>query len=325
MDIILLIAAAVFLFLTIRRLVHLFFMNLIIGRRTLNFRKFNKTKNLNLFPNAEKTVNWLNTQEFRPVTIKSSHDGINLSGHFLASGEAKRTLLLFHGWRSEFRNDFADMAEKLYQNGCNLLFVEQRAHGLSGGKYISFGALERYDCIDWLNYLNDTKHEFPIYLTGLSMGASTILMAAELKMPPAVKGIIADSGFTSPYEIIVRVAKNVFRLNNRTVKRVDRLCSKKSGIGLNGYTTLKAMSECRIPVLFIHGTADNLIPFEMTMQNFSACRSRKKLLLVEGANHCKSFAHDAENYLNTVRSFFGWDGESQDTGDRYLSRQVQRS
>ncbi|MCL2255012.1 MAG: lysophospholipase, partial [Lachnospiraceae bacterium] len=170
MKTILLLITVIFLVLTIRHLMLKFFMNIVIGRKTFNFRQFDKEKYHQLAPADDFSDDWITKQELTTLRINSSRDGVNLSGHFLLAEEPVRTIILFHGWRSEFKCDFAEMAENLNRNGCNLLFVEQRAHGNSGGKYIGFGALERYDCIDWLKYLTDTNHNLPIYLAGLSMG-----------------------------------------------------------------------------------------------------------------------------------------------------------
>ena len=305
MKVILILIVILFLFLTIRRFVHLFFMNLAIGRKTLKIRQYKKAKELSPLHTERQVDEWLKTQEYQRIKIKGSYDGIGLFGHYLPAKEAKRTLILFHGWRSEFKIDFSGMAEALHHHGCNLLFAEQRAHGMSEGKYIGLGVLERFDCVDWLEFVKNREPNLPIYLAGQSMGASTVLMASGQDLPGEVMGIIAECGFTSAYEMVERVAKSL-HLKPKTVGHVNRICYKKAGFDLNEYTTLKAMEACRTPVLFVHGTADTFVPSEMTMQNYHACKSRKKLLLIEGATHCNSFAHDTETYLKTICTFFNW-------------------
>ncbi len=282
-------------------------MNVAIGRRTVDIRKYKRANHYTrLITEAGDYGDWIASQKTELISIRS-RDGYNLTGHFLPSEDPQRTLLMVHGWRSGWIRDFAVMAEKLHRCGCNLLLIEQRAHGESEGKYIGFGVLERYDCKEWIGYLTEQRRvKQPIYLVGLSMGASTVLMTAGMELPREVKGVIADCGFTSPYEMVARVAKTVFHMNTHAVNKINQLCQRKAGYSLNEYTTLQAMEACRVPVLFVHGTADSFVPMDMTLQNYEACKSKKELFLVDGAEHCKSFMNDKEGYMAALHHFFGW-------------------
>lgn len=304
-------AGAALLFLFIRRILHHIFTNIAIGRKTVDLLKYNQSKRfIPPMGDVEEERKWMKEQQMEEITIQSK-DGFQLTGHYLPAENAKRTLLLFHGWRSGWIHDFAVMAEQLHRHGCNLLFIEQRAHGKSEGNYIGFGVLERFDCMEWIHYqIHCRKESLPIYLTGISMGASTVLMAAGLELPEEVKGVIADCGFTSPYEMVFRVARQVLPVNRHTLSGMDHICRKRAGYSLAEYDTLHAMEVCRTPVLFVHGTADSLVPVDMTLQNYKACKAKKELLLVEGAEHCRSFAKDREEYLRTISRFFGWEQET---------------
>ena len=66
----------------------------------------------------------------------------------------------------------------------------------------AFGLIERFDCLEWVEWATaKCGSELPIYLCGVSMGATTVLMAAGLELPENVHGITADCGFTSPHAI----------------------------------------------------------------------------------------------------------------------------
>ncbi len=295
----------------VKKLLNRVCMNLAIGRKTVDIRKYKRAhKFTRLITEAEGYGEWIASQETEIISIRS-RDGYNLTGHFLPSENPQRTLLMVHGWRSGWIRDFAAMAEKLHRCGCNLLLIEQRAHGKSEGKYIGFGVLERYDCKEWIAYLTNRQGgHLPIYLAGLSMGASTVLMTAGMELPEEVKGVIADCGFTSPYEMVARVAKTVFHLNSYMVNQINHMCRKKAGYSLNEYTTLEAMEACRIPIFFVHGTADSFVPMDMTLQNYQACKAKKELYLVEGAEHCKSFMQDKDGYIAALHHFFDWNNVS---------------
>ena len=249
---------------------------------------------------------WLHAQELKTVEIES-WDGYTLTGHYLEHPEAERVILIFHGWRGAWDRDGDALAEGLYGKKCSILLVSQRAHEESEGQYIGFGVLERYDCMNWLQYLEKNVPNLPVYLAGVSMGASTVLMAAGLKLPERVKGVIADCGFTSPYDMVKIFAKNFMGMKELSmVDEVNRLCRRKAGYDLKEYSTLEAMKCCRIPVFFVHGTGDGFVPYEMTVKNYKACSSDKWLYTVEGAGHAKSYLTDPDKYIEELVVFFRW-------------------
>ncbi len=235
-----------------------------------------------------------------------SRDGLTLKGHWFPAEHAKRTLLMVHGWRSSWSRDFGICAEYFHQQGCNLLLIEQRGHGASDGDYIGFGVLERFDCISWLDYLRARWGEqLPIYLYGISMGAATVLMASGLKLPPCVKGIIADCGYTSPAAIRDHVLRKTGKhLRALVVRMAGRISRRRAGYGMEDYSTLEALKRNRTPVLFIHGSADRFVPMEMTVENYNACRAPRSILIVDGAPHAKSYLVAPEQYQAAAQKFF---------------------
>lgn len=153
--------------------------------------------------------------------------------------------------------------------------------------------------------------KLPIYLAGVSMGASTVLMAAGEQLPERVKGVIADCGYTSPYEMVRLFAEKFMRMEREkaesTVEEVNRLCRKKAGYDLREYSTVEAMHNCRLPIFFAHGTEDHFVPYEMTIKNYEACRGKKRLYAVEGASHTKSYLSEPHKYMEEVAFFFQWE------------------
>ena len=136
-----------------------------------------------------------------------SYDGKLLHATFLPKEHAKGTILLFHGYKSCWQIDFGLVLPYYYDTlGYSLLLVDQRAHGQSQGKYLTFGVRERMDVISWATYMGQKLGpDAPLILGGLSMGATTVLMASCFEFPANVRAIIADCGFTSPYQTAKRV------------------------------------------------------------------------------------------------------------------------
>lgn len=139
----------------------------------------------------------------------TAHDGISLIGHWCPCEEPKRTIVAMHGWRSSWSHDFGLIADFWRNNHCSVLYAEQRGQNNSGGDHMSLGLLERYDCLAWTNWINEkTGKSIPIYLAGVSMGATSVLMASELELPDNVFGIAADSAFTSLHAIWKHVSES---------------------------------------------------------------------------------------------------------------------
>lgn len=236
----------------------------------------------------------------------TSYDGQKLIGHFFPCEGAKRMIIAMHGWRSSWSRDFGLAYDFWHSNGCSILFAEQRGQNNSGGDYMGFGLIERYDCLEWVNYMSSRfGRSTPIYLSGVSMGASTVLMAAGLELPKNVHGITADCGFTSPYAIWKHVAnKNLHIPFGVRGALADMICREKINMGSNEYSTIDAMRNCRVPVLFVHGTDDNFVPVSMTYDNYKACAAPKELIIVPGASHGMSYYLEKDRYESAVKDFW---------------------
>ena len=247
----------------------------------------------------------LKNREHETVEMKS-HDGLRLVGHYFTCKNPKRVIIAMHGWRSTWDQDFGVIADFWQNSACNVLYAEQRGQGNSGGEYMGFGMLERYDVLSWIDWVNDnTEVPLPIYLGGISMGATTVLMATGLDLPDNVKGVVADCGFTSPQAIWKYVAENNLRLPYGLYSAAaNDLCKKKINIRAKDYSTIDAMKKCNVPVLFIHGTEDTFVPIEMTYENYKACTSYKELIVVPGAGHGMSYFTDKAKYEKAVTSFW---------------------
>lgn len=281
--------------------------------------KFTSQKNPDSFTNEVATASVrLKNCDTETVTI-TGQDGLRLVGHWRSCQAPRRVLIAMHGWRSQWYHDFALIADFWERSGCCVLFAEQRGQGSSEGEYIGFGLLERFDCRDWARWAAErTGGRLPIYLAGVSMGAATVLMAAGLELPSAVRGILADCGFTSPQEIWKSVARRNLHLPYTGLQAavINGLCRRRLQIPANGYSTLEAMAVCPVPVLLIHGTEDWLVPVEMTYQNYMACTAPKRLLIVPGAGHGMSYHVEPHTYEETVLRFWQeWETENRGGAD----------
>ena len=236
----------------------------------------------------------------------TSFDGLRLHGRLLPLDGAKGTILLFHGYHSFADVDFGCAVPLLREMGYQLLLADERAHQDSEGKYLTFGVKERRDVLTWATAMSERfGPAHPLYLQGISMGASTVLMASDQAFPANVRGIVADCGFTAPAEIVRRVMGAMKVPVFPMLYLTELWCRLLGGFSLWGYSTQKALSRCRLPVLLVHGKADGLIPWQMTQRSYEACASEKTLLYVEGAGHGESFLVDRPACERALREFFG--------------------
>ena len=246
-------------------------------------------------------------QRLHDRVTSTGWDGVKLVGHWFPQQNAARIVLAMHGWRSSWTADFGAIAPFFQKSGCSILFAEQRGHGESEGEHIGFGMLERHDVLEWVRWLRETCGEAqPVYLAGVSMGAATVLMAAGLELPENVHGILADCGFLSAQDAWKHVSEQNLHVRYGGIRRAlaSRQCRKRIGMAADDYTTLDAMAQCRVPVLFIHGTEDRFVPVQATLENYRACAAPKRLLLVPGAGHAVSYHKDQKRYEDAVLDFW---------------------
>lgn len=243
-----------------------------------------------LYREAQKTAaNRLASSETETVLLEN-RDGLTLVGHLRECENAERLVIAFHGWRSAWYRDFGLVSDFLEREKCSVLYVEQRAQNESEGNYIGFGLTERYDCVDWAVWALERFGEaLPIYLMGVSLGGATVLMAAGDVLPDAVRGVIADSAYTSPREIWQYVMKKNLRLPTRAATFIaDGLCKKRLNASSGSYSTVEALKNTEVPVLLIHGEDDHFVPLRMAFENRDACASFCKLLVIPGADHART-------------------------------------
>ncbi len=246
---------------------------------------------------------WLQTHKTEEVSVQSE-DALTLRGIWVPAKEPKGTVLLAHGYRSCIFADFSMVFAFYHKLGWNMLLPYQRAHGKSDGKYITFGVKESRDMLCWVDFHNATFGKLPLILSGLSMGASTVMYLADEPLPKNVKGIIADCGFTSPKAILTKVFKEVTHLPAAPTLLVTELFARFiAGFGLTQKDTRKSLAANRLPIILVHGTGDHFVPCDMTKQSFEACTGPKQLFLVEGAAHGVSFLKDPQGYQNLVQDF----------------------
>lgn len=240
---------------------------------------------------------------FEAITIRS-FDNTALFGRYYHKSDDAPLIILFHGYRSHPYRDCSGAHGLALRLGFNVLAVDQRAHGESGGSTITFGIRERRDCLRWAEY---TSHRFgartPIILSGLSMGAATVLMAAQLNLPDNVCCIIADSPYSAPSAIIEKVGSDRHYPVPLCKPFLHLTAWLFGGFFLNSSTARDSVRYAKIPILLLHGEDDRMVPSSMSLEIAACCASRVQLVTFPGAGHGLCYLTDPERYERVIYEF----------------------
>ena len=234
----------------------------------------------------------------------TSYDGLRLFGRYYHVAKGAPLQIQFHGYRGSGIRDFCGGNKLARESGQNTLVVDQRAHGKSEGDMITFGIRERYDCLSWVNYANERfGSNTPIFLTGISMGAATVLMASDLPLPRNVVGIIADCPYSSPAAIIRKVCGEMGFPPTLAFPFVRLGAYLFGGLSFGKCSAEDSVAKSNLPILLIHGEADNFVPCEMSHKIHAACKGRHEIHTFQDAEHGLSYLQDTPRYEQTVRAF----------------------
>ena len=215
-----------------------------------------------------------------------------------------KLLIACHGAHSSGIGEFCFAMPYFYREGYTVLMPEHRGCGESDGKFLGYGTHESKDTLLWLEYARKRFPELNIYLYGVSMGGATVLMMSDKINDPAVKGVIADCSYTSAWDEFSYQLKTSFHLPNFPMLHTCNLiCRLICGYDFRDASPVKAVSNSSLPVLFIHGAADDFVPQFMQDELYAVCPTRKEKLTVDGAVHARSYYTDPAAYESAMESF----------------------
>jgi len=233
-----------------------------------------------------------------------SFDGLTLWATYYEYAPGAPIELMFHGYRGTAERDLCGGVQRSFSLGHSALIVDQRASCRSGGNTITFGCKESRDCLSWINFM--VQHfgaDVRIILCGISMGATTVLLAAGGNLPQNVIGVLADCGFSSAKDIICKVIRQM-KLPDKLLYPFVRL----GGILYGGFDPNKAdataaLKNCSVPVIFFHGDTDDYVPCEMSRINYNACPAIKELVVIPNAGHGLCYIVDGQGYVDKLKAF----------------------
>lgn len=234
----------------------------------------------------------------------TSQDGLKLMARYYHVADNAPLEIQCHGYKGNATRDFCGAWQVAREMGHNVLLIDERCHGRSEGHTITFGILEKQDVRNWIRYANERFGRVPIVLSGVSMGAATVLMAAGLELPENVKCVIADCPYDAPSNIIRKVLGQDMGMPVPVVYPLIRFGGMLYGkFNLNSDSPLEAVKRAKVPVLLIHGDDDRFVPYAMSCKIHAAAPEIVEFHTVPGAGHALNYAAAPENYCRILRDF----------------------
>lgn len=246
---------------------------------------------------------WGESHEQNRTRVFIESDGFRLVGEYFDLG-FDRTVILVPG-RTEgcvYSYFFAAPYEKA---GFNVLAIDNRAHGLSEGKYDTLGLKEYHDLLGWARFLHEEKHQKKVLLHGLCIGSATCLYALvkDGPAPSYLMGMVADGMYASFYESL----KNHLYVDKRPVYpfiwyMVLRM-KWMTGVHFGKDGPIKYIGQLDRPILFIYTNKDLYSRPDQANRLFGACHAPKRLVWFEKGVHSHVRINAPERYDETIGRF----------------------
>ena len=234
-----------------------------------------------------------------------TEDGCTLRGSIMRRREApedgrERVVILVHGYTAcaAFGWKYADIFLEL---GFSCVLYDNRNHGRSDRRPTTMGPREAEDLVQVAEWVRGRFGAGCVLgLHGESMGASTVMLAA-----PRIPGLafaVEDCGYSDLREELAHVCANRYHVPRVPFLAMASLIYRaSSGVFLSGVSPRTAVAECgEIPMLFVHGEADDFVPTRMVYENYAAKEGKKEIFTVPGAGHAESVLVDREGYKGAV-------------------------
>ncbi|PWW20498.1 hypothetical protein DFO73_11574 [Cytobacillus oceanisediminis] len=251
----------------------------------------------------EEVMKWTEEQTFDQLEI-TSEDGLKLKARFLKNPDSNgKAVILAHGYKGN-SGQMPGITKYYYGLGYDVLKPDARGHGESEGDYIGYGWHERKDYLGWIDLLKEEIGADSIFLHGFSMGAATVLMASGEDLPPEVKGIIADSGYTTVHEELAHQLKHIYHLPSFPLMQVTSVFAKlRAGYSFNEASAIEQVKNNELPLFIIHGDQDDLVPKDMAYELYEEAGGEKELWMVPGAGHTDGYTVAKQEYQERLKEF----------------------
>lgn len=248
---------------------------------------------------------FLNKEKHKQIKI-STFDKTILNAYYYESLPSNhRYLIALHGYTSRY-NAHSRLFKLLKEKyNFNLLLIDQRGHGESGGRYTTLGVKEQKDIVYWTKYIKKHDEKAEIILFGASFGAATALLGASL-LSNDILGVIADS----PYKDIEFQIKEMIKPKTKSYTSIALFLLNLCTIFLHHFTFKKtnikeASKNIKVNTLILHSMDDNTVSFSQSKDIYDNLSNKiyKKRVTFKKGRHILSFIYENEKYVEEITDF----------------------
>ena len=264
---------------------------------------FNLTKSKNFLGYEEvmkENIISLMAKPYEDAYIES-FDKLRLHARYYEVNKSNKVAILIHGYKGTAYRDFNCISKIIFEEGYNVLLIDQRAHGLSKGHVITFGVRETKDLLRWIEYMNTRFNVPEILLVGVSMGGNTALSTAD-KINKSIK-IIADCPYSSPSAILRNTIKSVRLPVWLFYPLLNLTCHIFGHESLNKTSSYDSIKNSDNKILIIHGDKDHVIPYIDSKKLADTYPNKIRYELFKNADHGVSALVDFNRYQKVVKEF----------------------
>ncbi|HSU87982.1 MAG TPA: alpha/beta fold hydrolase [Terriglobia bacterium] len=231
-----------------------------------------------------------------------SQDNVPLRGWWSPGDDAMPVIIFVHGLNRS-RLELLERGADANRRGYGVLLFDLRNHGESGKAYTTIGIFESRDVCAASQLVKAKAGKRPQILWGVSMGASSAILAA--KQCPGFAAIISDSSFLSFRDTVAHHLGLIFRLPAFPIANlIVAITAYRMGFNPDDGDVEAAIHSINTPILFIAGGADRRMPPALAERMLNASPSPlKQFVIVPGAGHGEAFNRDRTTYLNSVYGF----------------------
>lgn len=241
-------------------------------------------------------------QHFEKLTL-ISEEGFKLTAQYLeCKQQSSSVIILLHGYSVDHHRS-CQYIDFFLAKGFNILLVDQRSHGESEGKYTTYGYYEVKDLSLWVNLMIEKLgYNSIIGIHGHSMGAATALLYS-VEGRGKVRFIISEAGYSDAAELLKsKLHKHripVFPFYQLTCQKIKYKC----GFRIKELCPIDIVKSSNIPILFIHGNIDELVPCRMGIEMYKAKKDRKSIYIVKDGMHNTCYSKNKSMYEEVVTNF----------------------
>ena len=258
------------------------------------------------YPEARKWADSLWNAKILKDTFIYNEKGLRMHAFYApAPSPTSKTAVIVHG-RTDNATGMLRLGHMYHQHlGYNILLPDLHYSGLSEGDAFQMGWLDRKDVIQWMDVANHIYGDSTqMVVHGISMGAATTMMVSGEPQPEYVKCFVEDCGYTSVWDEFKFVLQRDYKLPAFPILHLSSmLCKIKYDWSFQEASSTEQIRKCHLPMLFIHGDKDDLVPTWMVYELYEAKSQPKELWVVSGAGHDDCYPFDKKEYTEKVKQF----------------------